>query len=84
MLTAARMDGVGSAGPGHGAHAAVHQPVRDPRTKTVTIADKSVTRISDGPYTTGDPATFIYRHSGVVWVVAGAQPLVDEVLATLP
>jgi len=43
-----------------------------------------VTRISDGPYATGDPATFIYRHAGVVWVVAGAQPLADQVLATLP
>ncbi len=45
---------------------------------------RALRSISDGPYTPGDPATFQYRHAGVLWIVAGAQPLADEVLATLP
>ena len=84
MLTAARMDGVGSQDLATALTPLLTNQYRDPRTRTVTIGDKSVTRISDGPYSRGDAATFMYRHAGVLWVAAGAQPLVDEVLATLP
>ncbi len=84
MLTAARMDGMSSSELATAITPLFTNQYRDPRTRSVTIGGKTVSRVSDGPYTVGDPATFIYRKSGVVWMVAGAQPLVDEVLATLP
>jgi len=84
MLTAARMDGVPSLDLATALTPLFTGQYRDPRTRTVTIDGRTVTRVSDGPYATGDPATFIYRKSGVAWFVSGAQPLVDEVLATLP
>ena len=84
MLTAARMDGVGSSDLATALTPLFTNQYRDRQSRTVTIGDKSVTRISDGPYAPGDSATFEYRHAGVLWLVAGPQPLVDEVLATLP
>jgi beta-lactam-binding protein with PASTA domain len=84
MLTAARMEGMPSKDLAAAITPLFTNQYRDPRAKSVTIGDRTVTRISDGSYAAGDQATFIYRKSGVVWIVAGAQPLVDAVLATLP
>ena len=84
MLTAARMAGVPTADLAAALTPLFTNQVRDPRSRSVTIGGRTVTRISDGPYTTGDPATFMYRHAGVVWFVAGTQPLVDTILEALP
>ena len=84
MLTGVHMDGVSSLDLAEALTPLFTNQYRDPRTKSVTIDGRTVTRISDGPYSVGDDATFLYRKSGVAWYVAGAQPLVDEILATLP
>jgi hypothetical protein len=84
MLTATRMTGVPTRDLETALTPLFTNQYRDPRTRSVTIGDRTVTRISDGPYSTGDRATFVYRHAGVAWFVAGSQPLVDTILEALP
>ncbi|MEZ4597571.1 MAG: hypothetical protein R3C32_12600 [Chloroflexota bacterium] len=54
------------------------------QTTDVDLGGKSVTRTSSGPYAEGDTALWVYLRSGVAWFVWGTEPLVAEVLETLP
>jgi beta-lactam-binding protein with PASTA domain/ABC-type amino acid transport substrate-binding protein len=83
-LTAARLPGTAA-----GDLAAAMTPLltnqyADRVTADVTVAGRQATRISDGPFTPGDVATYLYLAGDVVWSVVAAPPLVGQIFRALP
>ena len=64
MLTGTKVAGMASADPRPRSRHCSRTRCDDPRTAHVTLAGRTVTRISSGPYSAGDTAVFVFPHSG--------------------
>jgi hypothetical protein len=55
----------------------------DPQRGTVTVGDRELVRVSDGPYDPEGIYEVLYPRGDVVWAVSATDPLLSEILAAL-
>jgi ABC-type amino acid transport substrate-binding protein len=56
----------------------------DPVAAPARVQGKSVTRVSDGPFESGESATYLYQSGDVVFAIQAAPPVLGQIMRELP
>jgi beta-lactam-binding protein with PASTA domain/ABC-type amino acid transport substrate-binding protein len=83
-LTAARLQGVSAEDLAAAITPFLTNQYGDPQSAPATVQEKATTRISDGPFSSGDVATYLYISGDVVWAVVAAPPVLGQITRSLP
>jgi hypothetical protein len=83
-LTASRLPGASAADLEAAITPLVTNQYSDPVSAPATVQEKPVTRVSDGPFVSGEVATYLYQSGETVFAVQAAPPVLGQIVRQLP